>query len=104
RLAQQQLADAGAVGGVGDVNVGKLMVADGEGTALERLEDLAERAGADAEKAGPAEHAIDEDRALNIAVTVFTDDPDPSPGGPGGIEQRGAGRVQLADQPRQVRS
>ena len=42
------------VGRIGDVDVGHLVVADGEGAAAERVEDLAERAGADLQAARPA--------------------------------------------------
>ena len=46
-LGPQEVADPREVGEVPDVDVRDLVVADGEGPAVERVEDLAERAGAD---------------------------------------------------------
>src|SRR4051794_29598578 len=87
QLAQKEVADTGSVVGVPDVNVGQLMVADGEGPALESVEDLAKRAGTNIEESRLAKMTVDEDRAIDVAVTVFADDPDAGSGGFRCIEQ-----------------
>ena len=63
------------------------MVADGEGPAGERVEDLAERAGADSEQAGPAEDPVGLDGPRDVAMAVLADDPDPGADRPGLVEQ-----------------
>ncbi len=57
--------------------MGHLVVADGEGPAGERVEDLAERTGADAEQAGPAQDPVRLDEPGDVAMAVLADDPDP---------------------------
>ena len=89
--------------GSGDVDVGKLVVADGEGPAAEGVEDLAERARAGPRAARPRGARDSAGSAGSTStVAVLADDPDPRPDGSGGVEQRGAGVVQLADQPGHV--
>ncbi len=61
-----QLAGPGAIGLTAGVDVGQLMVADGEGPAAEGVEDLAERARPDREQAGLAEDAIDQHRPADV--------------------------------------
>ncbi len=67
-LARQDAADAGyrrdelagplAILGPSDIDVGELMVADGEGPAAERIEGLSERPGPDGQQARLAQDAI----------------------------------------------
>ena len=104
RLAGQEVADGGPIGRVGDVDMRQLMVADGEGAARKGLEDLAEGTTPDAQVAGPAEDPIDQHRSMDVAVTVFADDPHPGTGRPGSVEQGCTCGVELADKPRQVRA
>ena len=101
---RREVADPPEVRRVLDVDVGELMVADGEGPARERVEDLAERArGGRRDQAGPAEDPVGLDHAGDVAMAVLADDPDPgSRARLGLVEQGGAGVVQLADQPGQV--
>ncbi len=82
--------------------MGQLVVADGQRPAAECVEDLAERARPDREQAGLAQHAIDRHRPADVDVAVLADDPHTGPGRSGGVDQRGAGVVQLADQPGHV--
>ena len=46
---RQDVSRLARIVGLADIDVGQLMVADGEGPAAERVQDLAERAGADSE-------------------------------------------------------
>src|SRR5262249_30674763 len=45
---------------------------------------------------------VQEDRMAHVNVTIFANDPHPGAGRLGGIEHRGAGVVQLADEPGHV--
>ena len=94
--AGQHVAHARQVGGVGDVDVGQLVVADGEGPAAERVERLAERARPDVQQAGLAQGAVGQHRPADLHVAVFAHHPDARPDGSRGVEQRGAGVVEFA--------
>ena len=93
---RQEVADPGDVGRVPDVDMGDLVVADGERPAGERVEDLAERAGADRRAGRPRAGSGWAGRPGDVAMAVLADDPDPGPDRPGLVEQRGAGVVELA--------
>ncbi len=78
--------------------MGDLVIGHGEGAGAEGVEDLAEGAIAYLEQAGLAQYAVEGDRLADIAVAVFADDPDAGAGGLCGIEQRGGGVIELADE------
>lgn len=88
--------------GAGGVDVGDLVIADGEGPGIERVESLAERARPHRQQARLTQYAVQEDRPGDVAMTVLADDPDASPGRPGRVQQGGTGVIQLADQSRHI--
>ena len=100
--ALKQVANPRSVGFLADVNVGQLMVADGEGSAVEGIEGFAERSGTDVEKPRLAKLPIDEDGARDVAMPVLADDPNPRAGRFRGVEQGGGGGIEFADEPRHV--
>lgn len=96
------VADAGDVLRALDVDVGDLMVADGEGAAVEGIEDFAEGSGAYGEPAGGAEGAVDQDGLRDVDVAVLAEDPDRRAGCASGVEQGFAGVVEFADEAREI--
>ena len=89
--------------GIFDIDVGDLVVADGEGPAGERVENFAERTGTNAEQPGPL-------RRMRFGSTTRSTSQWPyslttqtrAPRGSGLVEQGSAGVVQFLDQTRQV--
>ncbi len=102
RLGGQNVADPRTIGGVGHIKMSHLMIADGERAARERIKDLAERTGSNIHEPGAAEHSVEQDRPVHVAMTVLAEHPDPRAGLLGGVEQRGASGIQLADEPGHV--
>src|SRR5204863_10061692 len=80
-----------------NMDVRDLVIADGKGVALERIEKVAERPGTHRQQAGLPEGTIDEDLSLDIDKAVFAHDPDPRADLSGGIQNRLAGLIELTD-------
>ena len=62
-----------------DINVGKLMIAHGEGSTRKRVEHLAKGARPDRQQIGLPEQAVEQDRPADVTVAVLADDPDARP-------------------------
>ncbi len=82
---------------VRNINMGYLVIADGEGRAGEGVKRLSKRSRTNVQETGPAEHAIDEDRSGHIAMPIFADDPDSCSHRSGPVQQRCASGVELTD-------
>src|ERR1700679_674126 len=90
----EQAARAFPIVGAVDVDVRELMVADREGTAAKRVEGFTKRGRAHAQQPRLSERAIERDRAPDIAVAIFANDPYPGPGLTRSLKDHGARIVQ----------
>src|SRR5271165_5479369 len=80
----------------------ELVITDREGAAGESVEHFAEGTGTNAQHARLAQHSIEQDRAVDITVAVFTHHPDSRTGRAGDIEQGSTDSIELTDQPGHV--
>ena len=97
--ASSSVAGARQVGGVGDVDVGDLVVGDGERARRPRVEVLHPGLGVDLEQAGAAQGPVDVDGPVGRLMPYSETRDDGDPGRGGVVEQGRQRRVELGGGP-----
>src|SRR5579875_1848258 len=100
--SEQEIAHARPVGLVGDIDVGNLVIADGEGSAGESVEVFAEGTRPHRQQARFTQGAIGQHRPTNLHMAILANHPYPCPNRTSRIEQWGTSGIQLTEQARHV--